>query len=177
MRNLGMVVIGVFIIFLGAAIGLANLFDINLWSLFWPVMLILLGLALLLGPRLNLSSGDIQLRPLAGVRERGVWQVASQEIWTFVGDIRLDMTEAEIPSGETHLRVLGFVGDIRLVLPAEVGYSIASTAFLTERRIDGVKEEIFVRPTEYKSENYDLAARKIRLETLYFVVDLRVERG
>jgi lia operon protein LiaF len=117
------------------------------------------------------------MRPLGDVRRRGEWQVGAEEIWMFVGDVRLDMSQAVIPAGETIIRIFSFVGDVELVVPADVGVSLASTAFLTDCRLWGEKKEQFFGTLERLSPGYEQAERKIRLEALGFVVELKVKRG
>jgi lia operon protein LiaF len=91
-----------------------------------------------------------------------------------IADVDFSPAEADIPFGETRLRLFGFVGDIDLRIPGGVGLSIASLAFLTEAKILGEQTSNFVTPFEYISPGYAEAERRIRLETTFFVADLKV---
>jgi len=177
MQNRSLIILGTLIILWGIALVISNLLDINVWKVCFPTLLILAGIWLLAGPRLNLALGtNVKIHPLADIRRTGAWVVGEEELWTFVGDTRLDFSEAEIPLGETRIRLVGFVGNIRLKVPQNLGYRIESMAFLNEARIEGVKKERFVSTLSETSENYGTEQRKIILEMLYFVADLRVER-
>jgi lia operon protein LiaF len=176
MRNRGQIIFGSLLLFFGLVLILGNIFHINIWAVCWPTGLILVGIWFLLRPRLNQPGSGINISPLANIRRYGSWTVRNEETWIIVGDIKLDMTQAEIPLGETTIHSYGFVGDVRLIVPQGIGLSITSTAFLTDAKILGQKGDHFFIPVYYTSENYATAERKVRLETLYFVIDLDVEQ-
>ena len=85
-----------------------------------------------------------------------------------------------LPDGTSFLWELRSVNgrglDVRLRLPQQVGCSISSVAFLSETRIMGNKQDTFVAPFEYTSPGYESAERKIRLETWFFVANIRLEQ-
>ena len=176
MRNQGQLFIGIVLVLVGLMFLIGHLFDINVWAFCWPLGLILLGVWLLLRPQLVSSDTAVRQRLLGDIHRDGVWQVADEEIWIGVGDVDLDMTSADIPVGETRLRVFGFVGDVDVLVPAGVGVSVSSTAFVTDARVLGQKRDRFLAPLHLASEDYETAERKVRLETTFFVVGLKVKR-
>jgi predicted membrane protein len=177
MRNSGMLFLGFLLILFGGLALVSQLFHIDFGTICWPVGLILVGLFMLVRPRLMPAGTHLDFRPLGDVRRHGVWTVQSEEFWSFVGDTKLDMSEADIPPGETVLRVYGFVGDVRLRLPQEVGFAVNSTAFLSETKMLGDKQDTFISPFEYTSPGYESAGRKIRLESWFFVANIKVEQS
>lgn len=177
MRSQGQLVAGVLIILLGVVILLSNVFNINLWGICWPSALILLGLWLLVRPRLVEQGTGVSLVPIGAVDRAGAWQVSDEEFWVFVGDIDLDLTVAEIPEGVTRLRTYGFVGDVELIVPRDVGVSLSSTAFVSDIKAFGDRHEHFLTPLHLDSDNYETAVRKIRLETHAFVGDVKIRQG
>jgi len=177
MQNRGLIIVGSVLILMGLTSFISSVFHIDMGAICFPLALILIGVFMLFGPRLKFMGENARFQPLGDLRERGAWQVENLEYWTFVGGASLDMREAEIPPGETTIRLYGFVGDAKLYLPAEVGYRIESTGFLTSSKIEGVKSDIFVSTLRRQSDNYAEAERTIRLETFYFVLDLKVQKG
>jgi hypothetical protein len=177
MRNQGQMFIGALIIVIGLMFLIGNVFNIDVGALCWPTGLILLGVWLLLRPRLIGPGTALRWRLFGPIRRDGAWQVTEEEMWLFVGDVILDLTRAEIPPGETAIRVFGFVGNVRLLVPEGVGASVSSTSFITDARVLGQRRESFLAPLHLTSEGYETAERKIRLETTFFVADLRVKRG
>jgi len=114
--------------------------------------------------------------PLGDVRRYGAWQVADEEIWIGVGDVRLDLTSADVPVGKTKFRVFGFVGDVDLLVPENVGVSLSSMAFVTEAKVLGQRRQSFLAPVDYASDGYEMAERKVQLTTGFFVGDITVKQ-
>jgi lia operon protein LiaF len=177
MRNYGLMVIGVVLILFGLMFLIGNVFDIDVGALCWPVGLILFGVWILLRPQLASPGKALRMRAFGPIRRDGAWQVADEELWLFVGDVHLDLMQAEIPLGETLIRVSGFVGNVRMLVPEGVGVSTSSTAFVTDVRALGERRDGFLAPVSLTSDDYETAERKVRLETAFFVADVRVRRG
>ena len=176
MKKRAQVTVGIAIIVFGCLLLISNLLQINLWSYVWPLFLIGLGVWVLL--RRGRSPGAPTIyRLLSETRRRGSWTVRDEEIWSFISDVDLDFTEALIPAGETTLRFNGFVGDIDLKAPDDVGVFIASTAFLTSVRAFGVKQDYLLTGYETENSTYRNAERRIRIELLHFVTELNVRQS
>lgn len=176
MYNKQQVFIGIAIMLIGVMSLVGNIFDIDVGSLCWPTVLIAAGILLLLRPQLLNPDTPGRLKLLGDVRRRGAWQVTDEDIWIGIGDVRLDMTDADVPVGETRIRVSSFVGDVRMSVPEDVGVSVSSTAFVTDARVLGQRRDCFLTPFELSSDDYETAERRVRLETLSFVGNLRVRQ-
>ncbi len=169
-------IVGAFLIFLGLTLLLEAVLDVQVWTYIWPLVLIALGTWLLLRPRLPGSDVLVRQRLLGDIYRSGLWQVTDEEIWSWIGSVDLDMARAGIPAGETIIRIFSFVGDVRLRVPADVGVAVLSNGLVTEIHVLGQKEDRVLVPFERVSANYEVAERKIRLETFNFVGDLRVSQ-
>jgi len=174
--NKGALIFGLALIVLGLAILLGNLTGINAWAICWPSALILVGLWMVLRPQMIGSSIGLQQKILGDIKRGGEWEVREEELWLGVGDIELDMTQAQIPLGETKLRLFGFVNSIKVIVPETVGALVRSTAFLTDSDVFGRKEDRFLSTFEARTDDYDAAERKVQIEATYFVADLKVRR-
>jgi hypothetical protein len=174
MRNRGFIIAGGILIFWGVLILLSELLNIDFWDICWPVVFILAGVWLLLRPRLVAGKTHINISPLNDTRRSGAWQVSPEEIYTLVGNTRLDFTQAEIQSGETTIRVYGFVGEIKVYLPSDLAFSVDSWAFVNDARILDQKLDQMLTPVAYTSPDYEAAEKKVHLETFFFVMNLRV---
>jgi hypothetical protein len=176
MRNQGQIFVGVAAILFGLLLGVGNLLDINVGILCLPMGLILLGVWILLRPWLAGPETELAVHIFGPIRRDGVWQVTDQEYWLFVGDVILDFAQAEVPVGETVIRLFGFVGTTRLYVPEGVGVAVSSTAMVTDAKVLGQRRERFVSLTCLDSQDYEMAERKIRLEVTAFVADIRVKQ-
>lgn len=174
MRNQSQFYLGIVVILLGIGLLLANIFNIDIGLFCWPLFFILLGIFLIVRPRMVDRHTTITQKFLGEVERRGAWSVVDEEFWDFVAEVDLDMTEAIIPAGETRIRVWGFVSDINLTVPKHVGVTIVSTALVSEVAAWGHKEEAFLTAVRQQSDNYKLAEQKIRLESSCLVGDITV---
>ena len=154
------IIIGVVILLFGLAAMLATIFNINIWALCWGIGLILLGVLILMRPRLTTPGSHAKFRFI-----------------TFVSDSKFDLTSADLPTGETKLRFVAFVSDTTLIIPEDVGVSISLTSFYNEIRFLGDRDEAFVTPISKTSEGYELAERKILLENVCFFSEVKVKRA
>ena len=177
MHNTRQIFAGVAIIAIGLIALLGSIFDIDLGRFLCPTVLILAGVWLLVRPSMARPGTAFTTKLLGDVHRRGEWQVAEEDITLGVGDIRLDMAQADIPSGETRIRASGFVNGITLIVPEGVGVMVSSMAFLTEARIFDQKHTRFFDACQFTSEDYETAERKIHLDLSYFVADVNVKRA
>lgn len=177
MRNQGQIFIGGAIILVGLVFLIGNAFHIDVGVLCMPLALILLGVWLLLRPYLVGPDTALGWALFGPLRRSGDWQVTDEEFWLLVGDVILDFTQADIPAGETVLRLFGFVGNVRLHVPEGVGVAVSSLAFFTEAKILGKKRSGMFGPLRLTSEGYGLAERKIRLELTFFVADVKTKQA
>lgn len=170
-------------IFLGLiliVLGLFSLFElffhINLWQFVWPLLLVTLGVLLSLRPQMASSDFKVQMPILGDFRRTGVWEVTNHEVWMLAGNNRLDFTDASFPNEEATFRIIGFVADVRIILPEDVGLAVESNAIVSELRGLVQKEERFLSPLSYETEGYEVMSKKVRLQTFGFVSDIRVKR-
>ena len=168
---------GILIIVIGLLSLIGVVFNVDVGALCLPVGLIALGVLLLARPRLAGPDTEVHFRLLGDIPRHGAWQVRDEEIWIGVGEVRLDMTQADVPPGETTIRIFSFVADVKLIVPEGVGTSVSSLAFLTDARVLGQSHETFFGPFQQASDNYATAERRVRLEPRAFVTSLRVRRA
>jgi predicted membrane protein len=176
-RNQGRIVAGIAIIGIGLLFLVGTVFRVNVWAFCLPIGLIVIGAWMLLRPSMVGPDVRISQKVLGDIRRKGAWDVVDEEIWLGVGDVRLDLTEATIPTGEPKIQIYGFVGDVDLIVPQGIGVSVSSWAFFTDGKVFGKKHESFVMPLNVESDDYSTAERRVHLETYFFVTDLTVKEA
>lgn len=176
MRLSGQILFGLLIILFGVLLLISSIFDIHIWSLCWPVALILIGLWLIFRPRFESRYPNVHLLLFGDYHRQGEWEVSDREHWAFVGDYKLNLQQASLPSGATRLRFYGFVQDITLTVPEDVDLSVSCTGFVSELNFFGEKRESFIFPLEMATPGYASADKKLRLESYGFVSTLKVKR-
>lgn len=181
-------------LFLLQNFGVADVSD--LISTYWPIILVLIGLNILLRKRLrpvysagepdrtlfpdtiratsssfvNRSTvfGDIDLRMEAK-------DFAGGTVSCTFGDVNLDLSSAELADGEHLLRLDGVFGGIHVLVPKGTAiFATARTVFgdvniLGNSRNTGIGQEL-----AYTSPEYAAAAKKLRIYAHQVFGDIRI---
>lgn len=178
MKLRGEVLAGVLLVLVGSLALISTLFNVDFGLLCWPSFFILLGVWIIIRPRMVSEETDLHLILLGDLHRSGEWTVTDQELWAFITDVDLDFTQADIPVGVTSIKLFGFVGDIDLYLPAGVGFRLNSYGFVTDARILGEKHTgFFLQPVQETSESYDAAEKKIDVDLLAFIGEIKVRQA
>jgi predicted membrane protein len=177
MRKQNMMILGVVLVVLGLLGVLGATLRIHWGAIFWPLVLIGLGAWMILRPRMVPEGVTVSQRVLGDIRRDGAWQVVPEEFSMVLGDVKLDMTQASIPDGETALEVFHVLGDTKLKLPEGVGLRLHVNVLIADVKVFGEKREGFATPITVVSEGYESAQKRLALRVNSLLGDVRVERG
>lgn len=177
MINKGQAALGLIFLALGFFWLLGNLFHFNIWPFLIPAILIVIGLWLLFRPKVEetIAIGDQKI--IGDIRRSGAFKVADEELRLGIGDIEIDLSEAEIPAGETTIRIKAFVCGIKVYVPENVGIALTSSAFVIDADFFNEKKEAFVTTVNLDSANFNEADRRIRLIINCFVSELDIRKA
>ena len=176
MRNQGQLFIGLILVFAGVLFLAGTVFNINMWAFCWPLGFILLGVWLIARPQMVAPDTRFMQQFIGEIKREGVWQVEDSELWAFIGDIELDMTQAHFTPGDTKLSLYSFIGDVRIDLPPQVGIRATCSAFVNDVRILDEKQEGFLNTFSATSSDYETAEYRLNLEVSNFIGDVKVRR-
>lgn len=161
---------GLALIAFGAVLLIGSLLDVNVWRFLWPFALIGVGLWLIFK-----QSKDGKEPILIGeVNRRGAWQAEDERFSMFIGDISLDLRQADLPTGQTHLTFSSFIGDIDLTLPEDVGVSVQAAGFISDLTLRGESTTHFFSPTKLKSANFPTSDRQLIVHVSGFISDITI---
>lgn len=167
-QMLAFILIALGVLYLGA-----NLIRIDPSDIFWPMVLILLGLFFIFRPK-YVAPENAQFF-FAGDNEFGSnWEVRDEDLRMFAGDVFIDLGKAQLPAGTTNFAVRCFASDLDIILPKDVGLKISSTGFVVETKFDGENKSNVLTGFDYQSENYASAEKKLNLITQAFAMDISV---
>jgi hypothetical protein len=176
MQNRNQMLVGSFFILCGGAWFVASLLHISFWAICFPMGLILLGVLFLVArPPLFGPTSEGGTHFVGDIVRGGEWSVKNEEFYMFVGNVRLDMTRAQFPAGETTLYVNAFVSDIDVKVPSDIAVSLSSTSFVADAELNGQHVERFLSGVQMATPDYATAERKLRLVTTCFVADVNVK--
>jgi hypothetical protein len=176
MQNRNQLLVGSFFVLLGVAWFAASLLRISFWAVCFPMGLILLGVLFLVArPPLFGPTSEGGTHFVGDIVRGGEWTVKNEEFYLFVGDVRLDMSHAQFPSGETTIYLNAFVADIDVNVPSDIAVSLSSTSFVANAELNDQRVERFLSGVQLSTPDYATAERKLRLVTTCFVGDVNVK--
>ena len=175
MKNKSAVLIGSALIILGAFSIIDILFDINLWSFIFPLILIGLGVLILLRPKTTPEGSNYLFRFINESDKLHSWTVEPAEYWSFVGNMNLDFSEAIIPEGETFINMVSFVNELDIILPTDSGFKLKARGFVHDTNVKDNKEDHLLAVFEYETPDYKNQTRKINIQTLSFVSEVEIK--
>lgn len=124
---MGTILVGLGVLFLGRNLDLFMVDFAWLWKVFWPAVIILIGLSLLF-PR---SKGESKLAVMGSLeRKNGPWKLESGSYQAIMGGIELDLRQAEIAQKVTHLDITAIMGGVDITVPADLAVICEGSAFL-----------------------------------------------
>lgn len=175
MKHKNQLTMGILIISFGLMLLISNITGIRLWSYIWPLLLVGVGVWMIVHPQKFSNPSDVKFRLLGGMHYKGNWQVRNENVVAIIGDMHIDLTQADIPPGETTIELRGFVGDINVIVPAHAGIAVTSNSFVTSAKAFGYKQDLFLTPYKAESNHYFEAERRIHLDLGFFITDLSIK--
>ena len=95
-------------------------------------------------------------------------------ISTVVGDISLDLSDAELPAGETELALFCWLGTIQIRVPRAYGVDVTAQSIVGGVDVLGRREEGLVRDIHQRSEGYEDRPQRVKMRLSTFVGELLV---
>src|SRR5690625_110428 len=104
------------------------------------------------------------------------WKVEPTNIWNAVGDHTMDFTKAFIPDQDTPITSHGLAGDINIILPEHVDFSVKATVRAGEVVILDQTAQGINRSLTYETTGYQEATRKLTFKLKLNAGSIRVDR-
>lgn len=181
-------------------LGLFSFRFLDVWKL-WPILLIYFGLITMMFrkgkirvhfkkdfPLDSMDEGTEELKnPVSMKRIRGFsagdvdfkkqnWAVEPMDLYNMVGDYFIDFSKGFIPEKETPVKVRGWIGDVRMLIPEDVPVKVSAAVNVGEVRIFDYAQEQISHSVTYKSDNYDDVDRKLNITVDLKIGSIRIDR-
>jgi lia operon protein LiaF len=149
----------------------------RLWDIFWPLLIIGLGLIFLTGRRFKI--GDVKYTGdswddwgrekthsgLVGSFHIGddteYWELHPLKVRHKIGEVKIDLTRAKIKDGETTIHIDLKVGSVSVILPEGLDCQVTGQLEMGSIRIFGQQADGVRRNLAFKTENYDESTHKV----------------
>ncbi|MNO21350.1 hypothetical protein D3C76_111200 [compost metagenome] len=105
------------------------------------------------------------------------FQLKNTNISQFIGDTVLDLTNAQIPYGETKINISAFVGDIKVYVPEDMnlGVKVNSSSFIGDMQVLEQSRSGFMSSVQCKTPYYKEAGKKVRINVSAFIGDIKIK--
>ncbi len=160
-----LITIAIGVVFLGRNLGLFEVDTSLFFNIIWPVILILIGISLLRGKAHSSGKGG-RFTFMGGSNVGGAesWKLDSGSYFAFMGGIEIDLTNAEVPEGETVLDLTAVMGGIEVKIPKDLaviyeGSAVMGGVTFIDQEDGGI---VGGRSAEYNIT--ESASRKVRIQ-------------
>ncbi len=161
----GLIIVALGVVFTLNNLGLTNVNIAYVIRVYWPLILMALGLLTLFRTRdAGPPAGHIE-RPLGNldVGHRD-WALSDTDIHSGMGDVRLDLTRARIPSGETVVNISHWMGNVKIFVPRDLAVKARGSVSMGSINLLGQRSDGFFREAGYTSVGYDQAEKRVRFD-------------
>ncbi|MBS8262961.1 hypothetical protein DYI25_00760 [Mesobacillus boroniphilus] len=169
---------------------------LDVWKL-WPLFLIYFGLAMIFRKnRIKVvfdtdasstkqettADGDNSVKRIRGVSVGKVtfkkqnWAVEPMDLYNMVGDYFIDFSKGYISERETPVKVRGWVGDVKMLIPEDIPVKVSAVVGVGEVKVFDYAPEQIKHVIEYKSVDYDDAVRKLNISIELKIGSVRIDR-
>lgn len=91
-----------------------------------------------------------------------------------IGDVKIDLSKAIIPEGESTIVLSGLIGDVDIYVPYDLEASVAGSVTFGELEVLGNKQSGFNRQLNLETKGYRQAERKVKISVSVFIGDIDV---
>lgn len=157
------------------------------WGLFWPLLLIGMGLSKILFSQsscngmktIEKDASEAEGKfSFVGELHRGgsSWTLKDMYLRHLVGEVHLDLTQAIIPDKEVTIDVSGWMGDVNVLLPADLALKVHCSLSMGEIQVLDEKASGFRGVLTTETEGYKEATKKLYLKASWKMGDIKVRR-
>lgn len=147
---------------MGNHLGLFDFHIENLWNLFWPAVLILIGVNLLARNR----NRGVQNWAVMGTvnRRKSNWDLKSQDYWAVMGGVHIDLRTAKIPDGETVLHATAIMGEVNIFVPEDIAVVCRGNCVMGGLNFFGREQGGFMTTHEAEYGDVENGAKIVRIQ-------------
>lgn len=105
------------------------------------------------------------------------FQLKHTNVSQFIGDTVLDLTNAQIPYGETKINLSAFIGDIKVYVPddMDLGISVNGSSFIGDMAVLNESRSGFMSNVKMRTPYYKEANKRIKINVSSFIGDIKVK--
>ncbi|MFT9848124.1 cell wall-active antibiotics response protein LiaF [Aneurinibacillus sp. REN35] len=102
------------------------------------------------------------------------WELQNMNVWHGIGDVKIDLSRAHIPDGETVIIINGWIGDVDVYVPYDLAISLTATINLGDIDVFGNKQGGINRSMTLSTSGYKDSSKRVRLVVSLLIGDIDV---
>ncbi len=168
---------GGFLILMGLGLLVKTIFGISIWAYLFPLAVIGAGLLFIFRPQMAGSDTQVNMMIFGDHRREGVWDVNRSELWVAIGSAKLDFSQANIPDGDTTIKIFGLINDVVLKLPDSVAAAVECGGLINTLKTVDSKQDQFFETTTYQTPAFETASRRVLISVAGLINDVKIKPG
>ena len=96
------------------------------------------------------------------------------EVSSFAGNTEIKLHGGKLSAGLNRMVVSGFIGDVRILVPADMPVLCTSSSFIGDVELLGKRSSGLGNTIDARTENYDSSEAKLYIAINHFIGDVRV---
>lgn len=104
------------------------------------------------------------------------WVMEDMSVWNGVGDVRINLATAHLEDKTYHIRVEGWVGDVRILVPASIPVSVQAEVNLGDVNVFEHAESGTGRNVYHTDVSFDTAVRRVQIDARLKIGDVQIVR-
>ncbi|MEG7335420.1 LiaRS two-component regulatory system accessory protein LiaF [Bacillus sp. 0102A] len=93
----------------------------------------------------------------------------------FIGDIKIDLSKAMIPEGESTIVISGVIGNVDIYVPSDLEVAVSSAVFIGDINLIGSKKSGLSTKVYAASSDFIESKRRIKVSVSLFIGDVDVK--
>ncbi|MFT4399364.1 LiaRS two-component regulatory system accessory protein LiaF [Bacillus sp. SW14] len=93
----------------------------------------------------------------------------------FIGDIKIDLSKAMIPEGESTIVISGVIGNVDIYVPSDLDVAVSSAVFIGDINLIGSKKSGLSTKVYAASSDFSESKRRIKVSVSLFIGDVDVK--
>lgn len=93
----------------------------------------------------------------------------------FIGDIKIDLSKAMIPEGESTIVISGVIGNVDIYVPSDLEMAVSSAVFIGDINLIGSKKSGLSTKVYAASSDFSESKRRVKVSVSLFIGDVDVK--
>lgn len=106
---------------------------------------------------------------------RDPWVLRDSSVWFVFGEVNMDLSMAIMEQEETTILLQGVIGDVKIMIPEEIGVCVEASLALGPLDVHLQQERGVLNKVQWCSPNYDTSNNRVKLIIAFILGDVDVK--